>query len=329
METRHCDHLLFSHLSQLLLTSRCFHYGNWHILQWERFRRVLDMPYTQRLAFVILFDRQRVDLHMVIKGGHVRGVWNPRCENEWPAFRAAVSPFSSPLRLLGILVLQSCLSDKFYSFSKRGFKNHFTFCSHVVTEGHGDAHVEVSLLSQCCWPRDTLQLGPCRSEWSRLLPDEMMTLGTEGQSWGPCLDPLPYCSQGQCWCLRFLLPWKTMQMFKIWSKTSDQRPCCCCGHVNLRDLHYHLGQWWHPDPDAAEDHVWVHGSTAASVCVSPKITQKTVVGVQPVVLLVSWRYAQHQSHPHVSGLCLHPEPGCHPVPSCCRGSWLVLWSCCS
>lgn len=119
---RHCDHLFFSHLSQFLLTSRCFPYRNWHILQWECFRRVLDMPYTQRLAFVILFDGRSADLHMVIKGGHVRGLWNPRCENEWPAFRTAVCPFSSPLHLLGFLILQSCLPDKFYSFLRQGLR---------------------------------------------------------------------------------------------------------------------------------------------------------------------------------------------------------------
>ena len=79
--------------------------------------------------------------------------------------------------------------------------------------------------------------------------------------------------------------------------------------VNLSDLYCRLG---HPDPDAAEDHVWVHGSTAASICVSSKVTQKTVVRLQPVVL-VSSRY-------------VNTRASLTWVASACTQSQDVIWS---
>lgn len=53
--------------------------------------------------------------------------------------------------------------------------------AHVATEGSVDAWHQVSHLNPCWWLRAILQQGPCRSPWSVLLPNTMVTSGPDLQ----------------------------------------------------------------------------------------------------------------------------------------------------
>lgn len=113
---------------------------------------------------------------------------------------------------------------------------------------------------------------------------------------------------------------------EIWDHGNVWRPWC---HWGCTDLHCHLGQCWHSDLAAADDHIWVFGPTAARVCVATK----------------GYTEAQGQGHNLWPCWCLGPccqqsliwvafastkrEPRYHQGPRSYPGPCLCPWSCCS
>lgn len=65
------------------------------------------------------------------------------------------------------------------------------------------------------------------------------------------------------------------------------------------------------------------------LCVAPKGYMEARGQGHNLCGLGVWRSCCHQSHPDLSGLCFHPEPGCYPGPSCCWVTSLGPWPCCS
>lgn len=88
---------------------------------------------------------------------------------------------------------------------------------------------------------------------------------------GPCLGLWSDCSQGLCWSLWPMLPLRAVWMAGVrsapWVHVGGWGPCYSQGYAYLSGC---TSIWCYGDVDAragTEGHIWVHGTTAARVCV--------------------------------------------------------------
>lgn len=113
---------------------------------------------------------------------------------------------------------------------------------------------------------------------------------------------------GSCWYLKATLP---------------------RGHTDLNGLCHYLGPWWHLTPGLCQGPLWIQGiATAGDLCwcLWPKAIW------MPGVLAATCGYVHVQGicychgHGHLSSLCYHVVPWCHPGQRCCHRPFLGLQS---
>lgn len=175
----------------------------------------------------------------------------------------------------------------------------------LVVEGHAVA-------------RDMQSWVACVAMWCSGWP-----LGQSCSS-GPCLGSLPNCSQGPCWCLRFLLVLKATWMPEIWDKVSVWGSCS----LWAVQIWVACNDTWGNDIQtraAAKHRVWIHSPVTAGGCWTSRLMFHQRLHGSPGLVHDWWPCWSPSS---IWITCASTQLGCCPGASCCQGWCPCPWSCC-